>query len=97
MGKRKFKKNREFRNTPNGSKKYVWMLGGASIDIIATVGIFVLVNNAYCIPNIWYFYGILFLLLVAVVLGGELIGTYFGSMEQYYYDKNQKKVLDINE
>ena len=35
--------------------------------------------------------------MVIVVLGGEMIGVYYGALEQYVYNKNNKKVLDINE
>ena len=98
MGKKNRKEEiKEFRKTPNGNKKYMWMLGGATIDIIATVGISILINNAYRIPNVLSFYAILFIFLVIVVLGGELIGVYFGALEQFIYNKNQKKVLDIDE
>ena len=51
-----------------------------------------------------YFLVILFVLLVIVVLGGEMIGVYYGALEQHVYEKNKdnednanKKVLDINE
>ena len=87
----------EFKSTPGGIKKYMWMLGGATIDIVATVGISILVNNAYRIINTIYFYIMLFVFLIIIILGGELMGIYFGALEQFVYDKNQKKVLDIDE
>ena len=86
-----------YRNTPNGRKKYSWMCAGVIIDILSTLGIDVLITNAYLFTNPLYFYICLFILLVIVVLGGELIGVYFGAMEQYFYDKYNKKVLNIDE
>ena len=88
---------REFKKTDNGLKKYKWMIAGAFIDFFATLGLTFLINYSYLIKNDVYFYALLFVLLVIVVLGGELIGVYFGAAEQYVYNKNQKKVLDINE
>ena len=44
-----------------------------------------------------YFYGILFVILIIIVLGGEMIGVYYGALEQYVYDKQSKKTLNIDE
>lgn len=81
----------EFKKTPIGIRKYMWMLGGISIDVIAMVGVFILIKRAYHGANSFYFYTILFLLLVSVIIGGELVGMYFGSLEQYARDKGSLK------
>lgn len=86
-----------FRETTYGKKKLSWLYVGAIIDILATLGVSILFAYSNRFSNMLYFYLILFLLLVIVVLGGELIGVYFGAREQYFYDKQQKKVLNIDE
>lgn len=97
MGKITKEEIKLYRQTPNGRKKYIWMFAGIIIDILATLGISILINNSHRLPSVLYFYAGLFVLLVIVVLGGELIGVYFGALEQYFYDKQQKKVLNIDE
>ena len=99
MGRRKITKEeiRAYRKTPNGRRKYSWMFVGIIIDIMATLGISILIMNSHRLPSTLYFYAGLFILLVIVVLGGELIGVYFGALEQYFYDNQQKKVLTIDE
>ncbi len=87
----------EFKRTTNGAKKAIWMIVGILIDFMATLGISFLNIFADKLPNKMYFYIILFVLLVIVVLGGELIGVYFGALEQYVYHKNEKKVIEPNE
>ena len=87
----------EFKSTVNGAKKAVWMLVGMLIDFLATLGISFLNIFSYKLPNIIYYYAILFVLLVIVVLGGEMIGVYYGALEQYVYNKNNKKTIDIEE
>lgn len=87
----------EFRKTPNGAKKYFQLLMGMVIDVLGTLGISFLIAYSSRIHSFLLFYLLLFLLLVAIVLGGEFIGIYYGALEQYIYDKNHKKVLDINE
>ena len=88
---------KEFHSTANGRSKYIWMYVGMIIDIIASLGISFLIMHAKDVPSPLYFYCMLFILLVIVVLGGELIGVYFGAVEQFFYDKMQKKVLKIHE
>ena len=99
MGKIKVTKEeiKEYRRTSNGRKKYIWMYAGIIIDIISTLGVSILIMNSYRLPSPVYFYVGLYILLVIVVLGGELIGVYFGAREQYFYDQHQKKVLRIDE
>ena len=80
----------EFRCTPNGARKYMWMLVGVTTDMVAIIGILVLINNVYRLINMFYFYILLFLLLVVILLGGEMIGLYFGALEQYIYDKKKR-------
>lgn len=84
---------KEFKNTINGQKKAIWMVVGMLIDFLATLGISLINIFANKLPNDMYFYGILFVLLVVVVLGGEMIGVYYGALEQYVYNKTNKKEL----
>lgn len=99
MGKIKVTKEekRLYRQTPNGKRKYLWMLAGVIIDLMSTFGISILIMNSGRFTKPIYFYICLYILLVIVVLGGELIGVYFGAMEQYFYDQHQKKVLELDE
>lgn len=87
----------EFKNTSNGKKKVIWMVVGMLIDFLATLGISLLHIFSDKIPNQMYFLVILFVLLVIVVLGGEMIGVYYGALEQFVFEKRSKKVLDIHE
>ena len=87
----------EFKRTTNGAKKAIWMIVGMIIDFTATLGISFLNIYASKLPDKMYFYIILFVLLVIVVLGGELIGVYYGALEQYVFHKNEKKVLGPDE
>ena len=96
----------EFKKTTNGAKKALWMIAGMIIDFLATLGISFLNIFANKLPSMLFFYVGLFILLVIVVLGGELIGVYYGALEQYVFHKSEnkvpevsveKKVLDINE
>jgi hypothetical protein len=87
----------EFKETENGAKKAIWMIVGMVIDFIATLGISLLNIFANHLPNMMCYYIILFILLVIVVLGGELIGVYYGALEQYVFHKQEKKELDSNE
>ena len=87
----------EFKKTTNGAKKAIWMIVGMLIDFLATLGISLLFAFSDKLPNIIVFYGLLFFLLVIVVLGGELIGIYYGALEQFVENKTSKKVLDLNE
>ena len=88
---------KEFKSTANGRKKVIWMVVGMLIDFLGTLGVSLLHIFEDKLPNSMYYYIILFVLLVVVVLGGELIGVYYGALEQYVYDKQNKKVIDINE
>ena len=88
---------KEFKSTINGQKKSVWMVVGMLIDFLATLGISFLNIFSAKLPSVAYYYGILFILLVIVVLCGEMIGVYYGALEQYVYNKNNKKTLDIEE
>ncbi len=84
---------KEFRDTPNGRMKVLWMRLGIMIDFLSTLGIsLLLIYSSYF--YLWTFYLLLYLLLVIVVLGGEFIGTYYGALEQYVIDKNNKKELN---
>ncbi len=96
----------EFKRTTNGAKKALWMIAGMIIDFLATLGISFLNIFSDKLPSMLYYYVGLFTLLVIVVLGGELIGVYYGALEQYVFHKYEnktpeisaeKKVLDINE
>ena len=87
---------REFRCTPNGYSKHKWMIVGVVIDIIATLCVSLAIAYSYKFSSSIALYVILFALLVIVVLGGELIGVYFGAREQYIYNK-KKKALTIDE
>ncbi len=88
---------KEFRESRNGMKKLVWQKIGMLIDIIATLGISFLIMYSDRLPNVIWFYVILYALLVIVVIGGEFIGTYFGALEQYAIDKHNKKTVDSEE
>ena len=87
----------EFKKTSNGAKKAIWMIVGMLIDFLATLGISLLHIFSDKIPNQMCFLGLLFVLLVIVVLGGEMIGVYYGALEQYVYDRNSKKTIDTSE
>jgi formate hydrogenlyase subunit 3/multisubunit Na+/H+ antiporter MnhD subunit len=87
----------EFKKTTNGAKKGIWMIVGMLIDFLATLGISFLNIFSGKLPNVMYYYIILFILLIIVVLGGEMIGVYYGALEQYVYQKNNKKVIDLDE
>lgn len=87
----------EFKSTTNGKKKVIWMIVGMLIDFLATLGISMLHIFEDKMPNQVIFLVILFVLLAVVVLGGEMIGVYYGALEQYVFHKNNKKVLDSNE
>ena len=86
-----------YRKTPNGRRKYMWMYAGVLIDLMSTLGVSIIIINSGKFTKPVYFYACLYILLVLVVLGGELIGVYFGAREQYFYDQQQKKVLKYDE
>lgn len=88
---------KEFKDTINGQKKTIWMIVGMLIDFLATLGISFLHIFSDKIENQVCFLGILFVLLVIVVLGGEMIGVYYGALEQFVYEKNNKKTLKVDE
>ena len=81
-----------FKNTRNGAIKYLWCYIGAIIDIVATIGVSLLIIYSSMFTSL-AFYLILYALLVIVVLGGEFIGTYYGALEQYMLNKREKKEL----
>ena len=99
MGKVKVTREEKklYRQTPNGRRKYMWMYAGVIIDLMSTLGVSILIMNSSRFTKPLYFYICLYILLVIVVLGGELIGVYFGAMEQYFYDQHQKKVLKTDD
>ena len=88
---------KEFKSTVNGSKKAIWMIVGILIDFLATLGFSLLHVFSDKLPSQTYFYGILFVILVIIVLGGEMIGVYYGALEQYVLDKQSKKKVDFKE
>ena len=87
----------EFKSTENGMKKAIWMKVGMLIDFFATLGLCLLNLFSDKLPSSIFYYVILFVLLVIVVLGGEMIGVYYGALEQYVFNKRNKKTLDIDE
>ena len=87
----------EFKNTINGKKKVIWMVVGMILDFLGTLGVSLLHIFSDKCPNNMVLLAILFVLLVIVVLGGEMIGVYYGALEQFVYHKNNKKVIDVNE
>lgn len=88
---------KEFKDTLNGQKKVIWMIVGMLIDFLATLGISLLHIFSDKLPSSVWFYGILFVLLVIVVLGGEMIGVYYGALEQFVFEKRNKKKLEFDE
>ena len=89
------KEDREnFKKTRNGAVKYAWCWIGAIIDVISTLAIsFLIIYSSYF--KTLHFYIILYILLVIVVLGGEFIGTYYGALEQFMLNKEEKKFLSV--
>ena len=88
---------KEFKSTVNGQKKVIWMVVGMLVSFLATLGVCLLHVFANKLPSSIYFYVILFVLLVIVVLGGEMIGVYYGALEQFVYNKRFKKTIDLSE
>ncbi len=82
----------EFKSTVNGTKKAIWMIAGMVIDFLATLGISILSIFSDKLPNMLIYYVILFVLLVVIVLGGELIGVYYGALEQYVFHKQEREM-----
>lgn len=82
-----------FNKTKNGQAKYRWLFVGAFIDLVATLGISLLILFSKRIPNIFIFYGILYILLVIIVVSSESIGVYYGALEQYVLHKKEKKEI----
>ena len=88
------KQDREqFNKSVNGNSKYFWMKMGMAIDVLGTVGISVLIIYSNYLRTPIVFYVLLYALLVFIVLGAELIGTYYGSLEQYVLNKKEKKEI----
>ena len=88
---------KNFNDSTNGAKKLLWKTIGCLIDIIGTLGVSLLIMFSDYINNMVFFYLILYVLLVIVVVGSEFIGTYYGALEQYVLNKNEKKKLSYNE
>lgn len=86
---------KEFRETENGMRKYLWLKIGVIIDLIFTLSVCILQIYSYIFNNSLIYYITLYILLVIVVVGGELIGTYFGALEQFVINKkmNKKKTI----
>lgn len=99
MEKRKITKEeiKAYRKTPSGRSRYLLMHIGIVISVSATLGITVLIINANRIFNPIYFYICLYLLIIIAVLGGELVGVYYGAIEQSFSEEHKKKVLNIDE
>ena len=99
MGRRKYNKEDviKFRNTSVGSNNYFWMILGITVIIVGTLGIWFLMAFSYIVFNYVIFYLLLFILLVLIVIGGGLIGIYYGSLQQYIYAKEHKRILEIDE
>ena len=85
----------EFKNTKNGAKKALWMIVGMLIDFLATLGISLIIIFSDALPSQMYFYVGLYVLLVIVVLGGEMIGVYYGALEQFMYNKYIEKNQNV--
>ena len=83
----------EFRKTDNGAQKYRWLQLGIVIDFLFTLSVSLLnIYSKYL--SAFEYYVILYILLVFVVIGAELIGTYFGALEEYVINKQRKKIID---
>ena len=83
----------EFRKTDNGAQKYRWLKLGIVIDFLFTLSVSLLnIYSKYL--SAFEYYVILYILLVLVVIGAELIGTYFGALEEYVINKKRKKIID---
>lgn len=86
----------EFKKTKNGALKKAWCLVGGVIDFIATIAVcFLIMFSSHLTPFVFYI--VLYALLVIVVLGGEMIGTYFGALEQFMLHKKEKKEISFEE
>lgn len=89
---------REFRETENGKIKYLWLKIGIIIDLLLTLSVCILQIYSYIFNSSFVYYLILYILLVIIVVGGELIGTYFGALEQFVINKKIcKKRIDYME
>ena len=87
---------KEFKKTRNGALKKVWCLVGGIIDFVATISVcFLIMYASHLTPIVFYI--VLYALLVIVVLGGEMIGTYYGALEQYMLHKKEKKEIFFEE
>ena len=86
----------EVKKTRNGAIKKIWCFAGGLICFVATILISLLIIYSSHLTRL-SFYLILYALLVIVVLGGEMIGTYYGALEQYMINKKEKKQIDFKE
>ncbi len=86
-----------FNDSIEGAQKLLWKKIGCLIDVIATLCISLLLIFSKYIFNVAVFYLLLYIFLIAVVLGAEFIGTYYGALEQYVLNKKKKKELVYEE
>ena len=82
-----------FIETNNGKSKYKWMKVGCFIDILSTLGVAFLFIFRFYLRSYIAFYLLLYALLVITILGGEMIGTYYGALEEYVLHKKEKKEI----
>ena len=85
----------EFKKSNAGMTKYLWLRIGVVIDLLATLSVCLLYIYSYKFNNSLLLYILLYALLVIVVVGGELIGMYFGALDEYVMNKNRKKKIDF--
>lgn len=81
---------KRFNETVNGAKKYIWKQIGIIIEVVATILISLLIIFSNVIPSALVFYLLLYVLLVIVVLGGEMIGVYYGALEQFFLTNHKE-------
>ena len=84
---------KKFNDSVNGANKLLWKKIGCLIDVIATLGISLLIIFSNYLVNMAVFYLLLYALLIMVVVGAEFIGTYYGALEQYVLNKKEKKEI----
>ena len=96
MGKIKITKEdrEEFKKTINGKRKYLWFKLGIIIDFFSTLSVSLLNIYSHYLANSLQYYIILYIILVIVVIGGEMIGTFFGALEEYVVNKKAKKEIN---
>ena len=87
---------KEFRNTINGKRKYLWLKIGVIIDLVFTLSVCLLEIFSDIFSSSLLYYLVLYVLLIIVVVGAEFIGTYFGALEQYVISKKMKERKEID-